>query len=528
MAGKYEPTWESLDQHPVPTWYEDAKLGIFVHWYPNAVPGYGFGWYAHDMHLPDPDDQNDDKDVHAYHREHYGAPTEAMADEGEPVFEYRDFVRETDKAKDPEVSENFSADAFDPEEWADLFDSAGARYVIPVAEHHDGFPMWPASFTDWTAAEMGPERDVIGDLCEPVRDRDMKFAGSHHRMYCFYDPRYDGLFGHPGFDGFDDHNDPDGEGPDEAFVEELLGTIGEMFDHHEPDLLWLDGDWGATAERFRSKELLADYYNRAEEWGKEVVANDRLGRVRWDVDGETHGDFYTPEYTKFDCIVEHKWESTRSLGDAWTYDHTEEESDLLSVTQLVRNFVDIVSKNGNMLINVGPRPDGKIPEMQAERLRGIGEWLDVYGECVYGTRYWVTADDETGDVAVRYTAEGEYLNAFLFGWPSGEARLSVPEYLDLDPSYAVELVGGGADGDGRDCDWTVEGEELVIDLPETPPDGTVHEHACALRIQVADPGEDAFEAADVSPEDDDVVRSETELRRRIGGNYDESTWEIDD
>jgi alpha-L-fucosidase len=524
----YDPTWESLDEHPVPEWYEDAKLGVFVHWYPNAVPGYGFGWYAHDMHRPDPEDQTDDKDVHSYHRDHYGAPTEEMADGDEPVFEYKDFVRETDRALDPDVAENFGAESFDPEEWADLFEAAGAQYVVPVAEHHDGFPMWAASFTDWTAAEMGPERDVIAELCETVRNRGLKFAGSHHRMYCYYDPRYTGLFGHPGFDDLGDHSELDGEAPDEAFVEEWLGTIREMFDHHEPDLLWLDGDWGATAETYRSKELLADYYNAAEEWDKEVVTNDRLGRVRWDNDGETHGDFYTPEYTKFDRIVAHKWESNRSLGDAWTYDRTEDETDLLSVTELVRNFVDIVAKNGNMLINVGPRPDGRIPEPQTERLRGIGRWLEAYGEAVYGTRYWVTAEDETGDVAVRYTADGEFLNAFLFGWPSDDVRLSVPEYVALDRSYTVELLGEGDDGQRLELEWAVEGDELVVETPEEPPAGEVHDHACALRIQVADPGEDAFEAADVPPEEDDVVRSRAELRRRADGNYDESTWEIED
>jgi len=161
----YELTWESLDAHPVPQWCEDAKLGVFVHWYPNAVPGYGVGWYAHDMHRPDPEDRIDAAGVHAYHREHYGAPTPAMAEDGEPVFEYRDFVRGDDAPppRDPDAPTSFDAASFDPEAWAALFAEAGARYVVPVAEHHDGFPIWDADYTEWTAVRRGPERDVIGN-----------------------------------------------------------------------------------------------------------------------------------------------------------------------------------------------------------------------------------------------------------------------------------------------------------------------------------------------------------------------------
>lgn len=545
MPEAYDAAWESLDQHDVPQWFKDAKLGIFVHWYPNAVPGYGFGWYAKHMHEAG-------HPIHEYHRERYGEPLpadgdqgkdggpdksvgeghsrsadgddngEGGGDDGEAVFEYRDFVRETEMAGEPKATENFTADDWSAERWADLFEVAGARYVVAVAEHHDGFPMWDADYTKWTAARMGPQQDVVGKLADATRDRGLKFSGSHHRMYNYYDPRYAGAFGHP------DYQDPDGdgtsnrsEGPDEAFVDELQETLRNMLDHHRPDILWLDGDWAASAETFRTQELLAEYYNMAkQEWDKEVVANDRLGRVRWNDEGDTHGDFYTPEYTKFDAIVATKWEATRALGDAWTYDRTETDEDLLSVTALVRNFVDIVSKNGNMLINVGPDPSGRIPDIQAERLRGIGDWLDVNGEAIYGSHYWVVPEDTTEDVSVRYTAKGEYLYAVLFGWPKETATLSIPEHVTPHSPVTVELLG--YDGDPLNCE--VVADELRVDLPERPPAGN---HAYTLKIQIVEAGENAFEAAEPPPEGE-IIRSTAELRAMVDDDYEESTWEIDD
>jgi len=540
MADAYDATWESLDRHEVPQWFADAKLGVFVHWYPNAVPGYGFGWYAKHMHEPD-------HPVGEYHQKHYGIPTPSeqtrdddtagddsrdhdVGSDGDteadpdtnppPVFEYKDFVRETQKARDLDAEENFTAENWDPSEWIDLFEAAGARYVVATAEHHDGFPMWDADYTPWTAVQMGPERDVIGDLAAATRERGLRFAGSHHRLYNYYDPRYTGTFGHPEFRDPNGEGRPaDAEGPTDAFVDELQGTIRAMFDHHRPDILWLDGDWAASAETYRTRELLAEYYNRAEDWDKEVVANDRLGRVRWNDDGETHGDFYTPEYTKFDAVVETKWEATRALGNSWTYDRTETDDDLMSVTALVRNFVDIVSKNGNMLINVGPRADGTIPEIQADRLRRLGEWLETNGEAIYGSRYWVVPEDETGDVAVRYTARDEYVYAVLFGWPDGTASLSIPEYVTPSVPVGVDLLGGP---DDLDCE--VDGDELCIDLPESPPGG---DHAWTVRVQVVESGADAFVAADPPPEDG-VVRSTAALRAMVDDDYEEETWAVEE
>ncbi len=468
----YDPTWDSLEQHEVPDWFDDAKLGIFIHWGPYSVPGWGevgeyAEWYPNYTH-------SDGSPTNEYHKEHYGDP---VPDDGKdndlPTFEYKDFIRETDETDAPE---NFDAAEWDPDEWADLFEEVGAGYVIPVGEHHDGFAMWDTDQTEWNAAQMGPERDIIKELSESVREREMKFAASYHRMLNYYDPRYSGLYGHPHYSA--------SEGPDPEFVEEWQERWYDLMEHVEPDILWWDGDWTTEAERWDSKELVADYYNTAlEEWDKEVVVNDRLGSVR----GE-HGDFFTPEYETYDGILEHKWEATRGIGHSFGYNRQEGPEDHLSVEELVQSFVDIVSKNGNLLLNVGPKKNGRIPEIQKERLQGMGKWLDVNGEAIFGSDYWVEPEDKTHGVEVRYTTKYNNVYAIMFEWLKDTARLDIPKHVDMHPSFKVEMlgVGRGRQGNGnRFLDWHVENDELVVQLPSSKPTGEHTRHAYTLKVQIA-------------------------------------------
>lgn len=446
-----EPTWESLAEHDVPAWYEDAKLGIFVHWYPAAVPAFGNGWYAYFMHVGK-------SEVNDFHEGNYGDPLD---------FEYKDFIRETDRVG---RQENFSASDWRPERWASFFSKVGARYVVATAEHHDGFPMWDASYTEWTAVNYGPQTDVIGRLAESVRQQGMRFAGSHHRMTCHYDPRYTGLWGNPEFSA---------DGPTSVFVDEWQSTVRNMIEHHEPDILWLDGDWSAPASVWQTQELVAWYYEKAQtEWDKEVLVNDRLGKVRFE-----HGDVYTPEFERFDYVVTHKWETTRALGRAWTYDRTETAEDLLTGEKLVHLFCDIVSKNGNLLINVGPTAEGRIPPIQRTPLEALGRWLDRYGEAVYGTTYWVTSENDRSDVPVRYTLGDGYLYAVLFEWPGATLRLDVGRFVDLDPaSHTVELLGDGG-GSPTALSWEAHGNRLKIQTAGHRPGD---HHAYVVRVQLPD------------------------------------------
>lgn len=448
----YKPSWTSLDEHPVPDWYENAKLGIFVHWYPAAVPAYGNGWYAYYMHVGK-------SDVNEYHKSHYGDPLK---------FEYKDFIRQTNLSDNPE---NFTADRWDPNRWANFFSVVGARYVVATAEHHDGFPMWDAKYTPWTARKKGPKTDVIGRLASAVREKGMKFGGSNHRMTCHYDPRYRGLYGHPGFG-------PDG--PEKSFVKEWKSTVYNMINHHKPDILWLDGDWTAPAEFWGTKALVSWYYNKAQQdWDKDVLVNDRLGGVRFE-----HGDVFTPENTHYDYIVKHKWESVRPLGDSWTYNRKESSNDLLSARELIQLLSDVVSKNGNLLIGVGPKKNGLIPGIQKNPLEELGRWLDLYGEAIYGTTYWVSSEDNVSDVEVRYTMDDNYLYCILFDWPKNRLQLEVRRFIEIVPEqHTIELLGEG-DMYPVELEWEQEENSIYVDTRNMKPNGFHTDHAYVLRIQL--------------------------------------------
>ncbi|WP_276256660.1 alpha-L-fucosidase [Halomontanus rarus] len=444
----YEPTWESLERHDLPGWYDDAKLGIFVHWGAYSVPAWapvsdevsesGYAeWYPRGMYA-------EGSDVREYHLEHYG-----------PEFEYGDFL------------EYWHAEAWDPERWAEFFADVGAGYVVTTAEHHDGITLWDSDVTDWTTVERGPRRDVIGELGRAVRDRGMKFAGSFHGLLNFYDPNNPGLFGHP---GLDDKGHPGSE-----YVEFMNEKLRELIDVTRPDLLWLDGNWKASVEEYRTKETIAYYYEQAaNEWGKEVVVNDRLGsgtELR-------RGDFYTPEYDTFEEISDHKWEAVRGLAGSFGYNRNELDDHYLTVTELVRSFVNIVSKNGNLLINVGPRADGTIPRVQRIRLSGLGDWFVVNREAIVGSIPWVEATDRTADgTSVRYTWNDGSLYATTFGWPDESVTVETGK---TGPDTVELLTANGA----IDVDWE-DGRTVTVTTDARPP-ADHPGHAYVLRLRGVD------------------------------------------
>jgi alpha-L-fucosidase len=472
---KYEPTWESLDSHEVPEWYHDAKLGIFVVWGVYSVPAWApkdldigeavedglsdspyAEWYPYFMYL-------EDSQTYDYHREHYGEDVE-----------YDDFIAE------------WTAENWDPEEWADLFAGVGANYVVMIAEHHDGFAGWDSHYTKYNSAEMGPERDIVGEFAGPVRDRGMKYSPSYHANLNYYQPGFEGLFGHPDYRGerFRDGND---NGPGPEYVDFMNAKHRELIRKYEPDLLWFDVPM-ADSDHVRDKDLIAEYYNRAaEEWDKEVAVNDRsstttlgLGSGVSNDDSEQvgHGDFVTPEYQTFDEIQDRKWESCRGIGRSFSYNAAEGPDDHLTVEELVHSFVDIVSKNGNLLLSIGPKADGTIPDIQRERLQGFGEWVTTNDEAIFGTRPWAVAEDDASDVEVRYTWKDDTLYAIALEWPGDELTLSFPEHVDVSGSVEATLLSPGG---GVDCTAEIDGDQLQVSLPESPPeDHPGHAYAVAL------------------------------------------------
>ncbi|MFB6074405.1 MAG: alpha-L-fucosidase [Haloarculaceae archaeon] len=465
----YEPTWASLDAHSVPPWYHDAKLGIFVHWGVYSVPAWAptdadiggenaspyAEWYPYYMY-------EEGSPTREYHREQYGADVE-----------YVDFVEEWDAA------------AWDPDAWADLFADVGARYVVLTGEHHDGFPLWDTHYARYSAARMGPERDIVADLAAAVRDRGLRFGASYHANYNYYQPGFEGRFGHPDYAPGPVGDADAGPGPE--YVDFMNAKHRELIRHVDPDLLWFDVPM-ADGDHLRAKELIADYYDRAAVRGEQVVVNDRAATeavgptidVDDDADLTFHGDFVTPEYDAFEGIRDHKWEVCRGIGRSFGYNRAEDDADHIAPADLVRSFVDIVSKNGNLLLNVGPKADGTIPERQRTRLAALGEWLDVNGPAIFGTRPWAVAEDEASAVPVRYTWRDGDLYAVALEWPGDRLTLSVPRHADARNAGAALLTGEGT----VDCEMAVGSEELRVSLPGEP----AHEHAYAVRLSgVANP-----------------------------------------
>lgn len=411
----YQPTTESLRRHKAPQWFEDAKFGIFIHWGPYAVPAF-HEWYVEFIspkanfgflfggppYVADRGSLPEEtfvaytrREAVEYHRQRWGAD-----------FPYDNFLP------------MFRAERFDPEAWARLFEEAGARYVVFTAKHGDEFAMWPTKHTRRNAAETGPKRDVAGELLKAVRKRGLKMGFYHNTTYTFWDPRY------PGRD----------------WVEYMNASIKELVDLYHPDILWGDVLEGPvrdrsgrplTADYWGSKEVLAYFYNRSAD-PSQVCANDRWGL---DVDGKPLGDFRTPERRNMDRIVAEKWELCDSLDPfSWGYRELTPRGMYLTANQVVDYLADVVSKNGNLLMNIGPRADGTIPEVMVECLRGVGEWLRINGEAIYGTRPWRTFRD--GDV--RFTQKGRTVYAIALEWPEEELRLTA---LAREKVARVELIG---------------------------------------------------------------------------------------
>jgi alpha-L-fucosidase len=401
QSGPYEATSASLRKHKPPQWFDDAKFGIFVHWGVYAVPAYhewyvafispkaGFGFLfggppytATCGNLPEElCESRVVADAVKYHTEHWGAN-----------FPYDDFIP------------MFKAENFDPSAWADLFRDAGAKYVVMTAKHGDEFAMWPTKFTHRNAMDMGPHRDLAGDLAKAVRAHGLKMGFYHNTTYTFYDPRY------PGRD----------------WVDYMNNSIKELVDRYHPSVLWGDvtegpiKDWrGKTlpADYWNSKEVLAYYYNHSED-PAQVVANNRWGL---DTDGKMVGDYETPERTQVRHVIRQKWEECDSLDPtSWGYNQRLKDSEYMTPNQVVDYLVDIVSKNGNLLLNIGPKADGTIPDIMQRTLRDVGGWLRVNGEAIYGSHYWEPYRD--GDV--RFTRKGDTLYAIALEWPEEDLRLT--------------------------------------------------------------------------------------------------------
>jgi alpha-L-fucosidase len=459
--GWYLPTWESLSQHEVPAWYRDGKFGIFIHWGVYSVPGFANEWYPRNMYVPGSRE-------FAHHVETYGPQAR---------FGYKDFIP------------RFTAAKFDPDAWADLFARAGARYVVPVAEHHDGFAMYASALSEWTAEKLGPQRDIVGELGRAVRARGMVLGVSSHRAehWWFFDGgrKFDSDVNDPRYQDFYGPAAPQDSQPSEAYLNDWLVRCQELVDRYQPQLVWFD--WWIEQPAFEPylRRFAAHYYNRGQEWGRGVAINYKHqafpeGTAVFDVERGQLTDL-RPSF----------WQTDTAVGkNSWGYIRDQEYK---SATSIIHDLCDIVSKNGALLLNIGPRPDGLIPEPEVGILEAIGGWLLMNGEAVYGTRPWKVFGEGPTEIVggsfndtkrsnftsedIRFTTKGDVLYAIVLGRPKGEVAIqSLGANLRLynQPIGRVRLLGSD-----EALPFRREAGTLRVSLPAQLPT----EHASALAIE---------------------------------------------
>ena len=471
MTVNYQPTWDSLKQHHTPRWFSDAKFGIYTHWGIYCVPARGPNatWYPYNMY-------REGNPQHEYHVRTYGNPEK---------FGYKDFIP------------RFTADKFDPDEWAALFKLSGAQFAGPVGEHHDGFTMWDTRYNAWNATRMGPRCDVVGLLEKSIRKAGLRFlvALHHAENWWFYphwrkefdtsDPRYAGLYGEPHNTGgpLPEQGFFNQDRPSKEFLDTWKAKIFEVVDKYHPDMLWFDFGLRGIPEQYK-QDFLAYYYNQAAERGQEVAVTFK------DYDLAPGAGIVDLELGRMEQLTYHEWitDTTVDDGEGWGY---LKETGYKSVTTLVHYLIDNVSKNGYLLLNIGPKPDGTFPEPANDILKGIGKWMSVNSEAIYGTTNWITFGEGPNQIKkagafnekevpsfnardVRFTVKGDVLYAILLGWPDEQVTIETLKCLYPAEVQSVKMLGVD-----RELKWTLDPGGMTIKTPGIKP----CDHAYVLRIQ---------------------------------------------
>ncbi len=451
--GPYAADWDSLRTYSPPRWYHDAKFGIFLHWGVYSVPAFDNEWYSRTMYLQG-------SAAFEHHRATYGDQKD---------FGYKDFIPQ------------FTMKDFEPQQWAATFRRAGAQFVVPVAEHHDGFAMYNTERSPWNAAQMGPKRDVLGDLLEACEASGIARGASTHRAEHWFfmngGMRFDSDVRDPAYADFYGPAQREETAPHDSYLHDWLLRTVELIDSYRPQVLWFD--WWIEQPAFEPylRLLAAYYYNRAAQWGQEVVIN-----YKWEAFARGSA-VYDIERGAVGRIQDEVWQNDTSVSrSSWCYT---EGHRYKSVAEILAELADVVAKNGVLLLNVGPKADGTLPQPEIEMLEQIGDWLTRNGEAIYGSRPWLIAEEGPARVAVgsfvdgeatefgprdfRFTTRtdvtGEYIYAIGLSTPV-DGTVRVKSFGADTGLITHEIASVSVLGHAGAVNWRRDGDGLEVDLPQ--------------------------------------------------------------
>ncbi|XP_076804146.1 alpha-L-fucosidase-like [Clavelina lepadiformis] len=427
----YQPTWDSLDSRPLPAWYDEAKFGIFIHWGVFSVPSFvseWFWWYWK------------------------GSPQQKVVDfmskNYPPEFTYADFAK------------SFKAEFYDPNQWADLFEESGAQYIVLTSKHHEGFTNWPSSVSwNWNSKDVGPNRDLVGELATAIRNRTNIHFGLYHSLFEWFNPVY--------------LADKETNFTRKNFVnDKTIPELYEIVNTYKPDIVWSDGDAGPV-EYWNSTGFLAWLYNESPVKDT-VVTNDRWGSGT----ACKHGGYYTcQDRYNPGKLQNHKWENCMTIDKrSWGYRRDATIDEYLTIEEILSTLASTISCGGNMLMNVGPTHEGTIVPIFQERLKQIGSWLKVNGEAVYSSKPWPTAQNDSYTANIWYTTKDSYVYAFVLSWPKDNLLVLGSPTASSQEGKVTML------GRSEPLNWMVFNKQLQITFPDIPASDLPCQWAWVIRL----------------------------------------------
>lgn len=436
---KYTADWASIDSRPVPEWFGNAKFGIFIHWGLYSVPAWA--------------PANADIGVYAKYAEWYWWRINENSEAGKLFRDYHN-KRYGENFKYQDFAKDFKAEHFDPAQWADLFKKAGARYIVLTSKHHEGFALWPSEQSwNWNSMDIGPHRDLCGSLSEAVKAAGLHM-GFYYSLYEWYNPLYRNNL--------------------EKYVDDhMIPQMKDLVTRYKPDILWTDGEWDHPSESWKSTEFLSWLYNDSPVKDS-ICVNDRWGKETRGL----HGGYYTTEYglvgdKKAVNETARPWEECRGIGTSFGYNQMEDLNNYMTSDGLVDLLIKTVAGGGNLLLDIGPTADGRIPVIMQERLLDMGKWLSINGEAIYNSHIWNGSEKNKNLKGVYFTQKGKNLYVLCTTFPNKLITVSEIKHAGKITMLGVDKPVKSKNRNGK----------LVIQIPDITPGENPSQYAWVFKIE---------------------------------------------